>query len=59
MTESRDENGRFEPGHTIGPKFESDGELDPSEQVWQWKRMQIKEQYPNVWERYAVEEDKR
>ena len=47
MTESRDENGNFAEGHTDGAMD------DPAELAFQRTRAQIKQAYPNVWNRYA------
>jgi len=55
MSESRDEHGNFAEGHTDGPEIGSDERVDPHMLSWRRTRIKVKEQYPNAWEKYAVE----
>lgn len=52
MAEARDSDGNFAPGHTDSPLGETQ---DAGELAFRRKRLEIKEQYPNVWERYAID----
>lgn len=69
----RKPNGRFAEGHSIGPRFGEDHQppeesrsgfhktTDPVEAAkaarWTSTRERIKEQYPTVWDKYAIEGD--
>lgn len=55
MSDSRDESGNFEEGHTDGPSIGTDERLDPSKLAWRCTRIRIMNEYPAAWEKYAVE----
>lgn len=53
MTESRNDDGDFAPGHTEGPEIE--GIVDQTDVAFQRHRTYIKREYPDAWEKYAVD----